>query len=299
MWKYEDISIVVEVIKHGSFIQASKHLSIPSSTVSRRVYALEESLGVQLLDRSSRKIQLTQKGVLFFEKCAPHIQEIKHNIHNLMAQQQEMSGKISVTTTVFLSQTLVGDWLCSFLREHPNLELDIVINNHYQDILNDKIDIAIRVGPLKNSDFIAQYLFTSHFILCASPDYLSNLKNPIESMASLQQEALLLTQQHKSGIRIKHKSSSVSTEHIFETKICANDINIVLKAAINSIGITCLPVLCVSDAIQKGLLVPILPDYEISTSREIYIVYPTKRHLSQKTRTLIDYIKEKSKELDG
>jgi len=185
MWSYDDISIVVEVIKQGSFIEASRRLDIPASTISRRVSQLEDALGIRLLERTSRKLSLTDKGLLFFEVCSPHIQGIKSELSELMTDKHLCQGKLKITAPVFLGSELLSEWFTEFMLANSQLELDVVLSNQYEDILDENIDVAIRIGPLKDSQFIAQHLFSSQLVLCASPDYLKDLKQPISLFQDL------------------------------------------------------------------------------------------------------------------
>lgn len=298
MWSYDDISIVVEVIKQGSFIEASRQLNIPASTISRRVNQLEDALGIRLLERTSRKLSLTDKGLLFFEACSPHIQGIKSELSELMTDQHICKGKLKVTAPVFLGSELLSEWFTEFMLENSQLELDVVLSNQYEDIVDESIDVAIRIGPLKDSQLIAQHLFSSHLVLCASPDFLKALKHPIGQLKDLAEQSMLLLEQHKSSLKVCHAPSNEQTELSLNHRVCSNDINIIRQAAMGGVGIACLPEMSVKQLIASGDLVVILTEYEIESKRDIYAVYPSRKHLSAKTRAFIDFMKARAKALN-
>ena len=161
MWRYDDLCIVTEVIKQGSFIKASKKLNIPSSTISRRVSEFESALGVRLLERNSRKLSLTDKDELLFKQCNPQMQQIKQTIEEITLNNTKPIGSLKITAPVTLGNELLNGWFCDFAKLHHEINLDINLSNHNEDILDDSFDVAIRVGPLKDSEFIAQFLFMS------------------------------------------------------------------------------------------------------------------------------------------
>ncbi len=294
MLNYDNISIFVEVVKQGSFIGASRNLNIPSSTVSRRISELESVLEMRLLERSSRKIHLTEKGVFLFEQCSAPLQQVSQAVKELTVQRDESKGTLKVTAPVLLGNEILNDWFCDFLQIHPEMELDIVLSNHNQDILDDNIDVAIRIGPLKDSQFIAQYLFSSTFIMCANKSYIEKSAKHIKSSSDWSQQSLLVLKQHENSIEVTHQLSKEKTEINVNARMCSNDIAVIRQGALNGLGIAYLPALCVREQIESGELIEILSEYDYSFKKDIYAVYPSKKHLSHKTRIFLDYIKEQA-----
>jgi len=298
MWHYDDISIAIEVIRQGSFIEASKQLGIPSSTVSRRVSQLEQSIGIRLLERTSRKLSITDKGQAFFDQCAPHMQQLDFHINELIADQNSLKGKLNITAPVFLGSELLNSWFSEFIAINDQLELEVVLSNQYEDILDEKIDVAIRIGPLNDSQFIAQRLFSSAFVLCASPSFIKKLESPIRIPDDLRKQSLLLMKQNQGVLELREINSKKLTRLTCQPKVSSNDINIIRQSAISGIGVACLPKLSVKNLIDSGELMPLLSDFEVALVRDIYVLYPSKKHLPLKTRTFIEFIKQKSKEIE-
>ncbi len=298
MWKFDDLSIVIEVIRQGSFVEASNRLGIPSSTVSRRVQELEESLGTRLLERTSRSLRATETGQQLFEQCAPHIQSLKEGVLELTAKQNELKGSLRVTAPVFLGGEILSEWFSQFLHTHPQIDLDIVLSNQYVDMLAENIDVAIRIGPLKSSQLIARYLFTSRFVLCASPGYLKQITAPLIQPEDLQQHPILLLSQHNNILPFTARESGELTQWSFEPKIRSNDISVIRQGVVSGLGVACLPEVSVKQQIDSGLLITFFDEFQIAEPREIYAVFPSRKYLSQKTRKFLDFIKHKGKQTD-
>ena len=293
MWSYDDLSIFTAVIERGSFISAATKLNIPSSTVSRRVSQLESDLGIQLLERTSRKMCLTEKGKIFFEQCAPHINSLKENATELMASRDGVQGKLKVTAPTFLGSEVLGDWFAEFVRNNKSIELELVLSNRNKDILDEEIDFAIRIGPLEDSKFIAQHLFTSRSVLCASPIYVEAF-GEINSPHDICQHQTILISHQKGEWEFRHLKTSAIIRIKAQGRMCSNDINLTRRAVASGFGIGFLPMLSAAPMINSGELVCLLDDYELLPKRDIYVVYPSKKYLSKKAQRLLNFIKEKS-----
>ncbi len=293
MWSYDDVSIFTAVIERGSFTLAASKLNIPSSTVSRRVSKLEADLGIQLIERTSRKMRLTEKGKIFFEQCAPHINNLKENATELMASRDGIQGKLKVTAPTFLGSEVLGDWFADFVKNNKSIELEIVLSNRYEDILDEEIDLAIRVGPLEDSKFIAQHLFTSSFVLCASPQYIETSKR-ISSPHDIHAHHAILISHQNNEWEFKHLKTSATIKVKSHGRMRSNDINLTRRAVSSGLGIAFLPALSVAPMISSGELISLLDDYELLPKSDIYVVYPSKKYLSKKARRLLNFIREKS-----
>ncbi|MCU7934340.1 MAG: LysR family transcriptional regulator [Candidatus Thiodiazotropha sp. (ex Dulcina madagascariensis)] len=293
MWRLDDIEIFVSVVEQGSFVQAAKRLNAPTSTVSRRISELEAALDIKLIERTSRKLHVTEKGQELFDHALHHVKEIRQQGNMLMNSRDQLRGKITITVPTFLGNAVLAPWLFEFLAKHSDIELNIKLSNHFEDLIDEGIDLAIRIGPLNDSQFIAQFLCSTEYRLCASPEYLQ--QNPsIETVDDLlRHDVMLLPHQNMTldlmNVRT-HETYSLSTS----SRMNCNDIEMMRQAAVNGVSIACLPHLSVQKLVSSGELVTLLDEYEISPSRDIYTVYPSRKHLSAKTRLLINFLKEKA-----
>jgi len=294
MWRYDDLSIVIEVIRQGSFIKASKRLNIPSSTISRRVSEFESALGVRLLERNSRKLSLTDKGEALLEQCHAQMQQIKHSIDDISSNHFKAIGELKVTAPVTLGNELLNNWFCSFSKQYPDINLDIVLSNHYEDMLDDSFDVAIRVGPLKDSAFIGQLLFSTEMVLCANNEFLAQANIDYESVMDIANHHFLSFQQNKSILKLLSKELHSDIEIPVKTRMTSTSTAILRQAAVDGLGIACLPMISIQENIRTGQLTHIFKGVIGHHEKDIFAVYPSKKHLSVKTRVFLEYIKQQA-----
>ncbi|HED34098.1 MAG TPA: LysR family transcriptional regulator [Gammaproteobacteria bacterium] len=293
MWSYDDLSIFVSVVERGSFTAAAKKMKMPSSTVSRRLIRLEADLNVKLLERTSRKIHLTEKGKVFYAQCLPLIQQLRESTHELIESVNEIDGKLKITAPTYVGNELMADLFTDFVKKNPDIELEILLSNDIEDILDEEIDIAIRIGPLKDSALIAQHLWDIDYVLCASNVYIAKNGMP-EKLQELQSEHNLIFRTHQIPLAFRNRKTAIEESVNVKSQLISNDIKFTIHAVCNDVGIACLPRMFVSDELESGLLVEVLPEYELMNRKTVYAVYPSKRYLPKKTKLLIQYIREKS-----
>jgi DNA-binding transcriptional LysR family regulator len=172
MSKLDEIMVFVRVAHFGSFTRAAKALGVPVSTVSRRVADLEARLRTTLIKRTTRKLSLTPPGRRLYAECAAHIQGIEEAEAALAASRSELEGPLRVTAPVALGRGPFVGFVSDFLRSHPKVEIDLLITNQFVDLVTTNVDIAIRFGPLADSDAVAKHLGLSRRVPVASPAYL-------------------------------------------------------------------------------------------------------------------------------
>ncbi|VAW72438.1 Transcriptional regulator, LysR family [hydrothermal vent metagenome] len=293
MWRYDDLAIFVSVVERGSFSAAAKKMKMPSSTVSRRLICLEADLNVKLLERTSRKIHLTEKGKTFFSQCLPLIQKLRESTHKLIESAHEIDGKLKITAPTYVGNELMSDLFTDFVKQNPDIELEILLSNDIEDILDEEIDIAIRIGPLKDSSLIAQHLWDIDYVLCASNVYIFENGMP-QKLQELQSEHRMIFRTHQIPLVFRNRESSIEESVNTKSQLISNDIKFTIHAVCNDVGIACLPRMFIRNELESGRLVEVLPAYELMNKKTVYAVYPSKRYLPKKTKLLIQYIKEKS-----
>jgi len=297
MWRYDDLSIVTEVVKQGSFIKASEALNIPSSTVSRRVSEFEQAIGVRLIERNARKFALTEQGAHLFEHAHPQLQTIKNIIQEIQTLNDQPSGKLKVTAPVTLGNELLSEWFCEFAQLYPSIEVEIILDNDHKDLIEEHFDVALRVGPLNDSNFIANYLFSSDFILCASHEFTEKNLSKLNSINDV--SCFPFLRYHRKGSRLKliNLKNNESVETDIQASFSSTSTSVLRQAAMKGLGIACLPKISIEEQLNKGNLVHLWPDYAIYPRPEVYAIYPSKQHLPQKTRVFLDFLKNKASKL--
>jgi DNA-binding transcriptional LysR family regulator len=180
MSKLDEIMVFVRVADVGSFSHAAKALGVPVSTVSRRIAELEARLQTMLIKRTTRKLCLTPPGRRLYEECAGHIQGIEEAEAGLAVSRGELEGPLRVTAPVALGRGPFIAFVTDFLSMHPKLAIDLLVTNQFVDLVTTNVDIAIRFGPLADSNAIAKHLGVSRRVLVASPAYIKKRGVPAE-----------------------------------------------------------------------------------------------------------------------
>jgi len=293
MWSYDDLAIFVNVVERGSFIAAAKKMKMPSSTVSRRLSRLEADLNVKLLERTSRKIHLTEKGKIFYEQCASLIKQIRENTRELTESIDKIHGKLKITVPTYLGNELMADLFIEFVKENPGIELEMLLSNDIEDILDEEIDIAIRVGPLVDSNLIAQKLWEMEYVICANNEYIRKYGIP-KNPEDIKSHHSLIFRSQQIPLVFRHRETAGESKINVKSRLISNDIKFTLHAVCSGVGIACLPRMFVNKKLETGDLTELLVDYELVNKKTVYAIYPSKRYLPKKTQLLIKYIKEKS-----
>lgn len=293
MLSYDDLAIFVAVVENGSFVAAAGKTNIPSSTLSRRLRRLEDNLKVKLLERTSRKIRLTERGKVFYDQCLPLIQQLKENAKLLTESNETLHGKLKITAPTYVGNQVISDVLVEFIKKYPEIDIDIILSNSLEDLIDEDIDVAIRVGPLENSNFVAQRLWDIQFVLCASPEYLHQSGLP-GSPDELNNHKAVVLDTVQTPWRFFHKSDHKEFFVSPPDRVEVNDFRLAIQAVSSGVGISCIPVIYAMEKFKNGKLIPLLSDYEVLSTRTVYAVCSGKRYLPMKTKLFIDYIKSRA-----
>ncbi|WP_126456776.1 LysR family transcriptional regulator [Sulfuriflexus mobilis] len=292
MDRFEEMLTFVRVVEAGSMSAAADRLNIAKSAVSRRLAELEGRLGVQLLIRTTRRLNLTGNGQQFYQRCLAILADLEETEQAISCEQVLLRGTIRIAIPLTFGIKHLSPLLNQFLKEHPELSLDLDLNDRTLNFMEEDIDLAIRIGRLADSTLIARQLATTQRIVCASPDYLSQHGEPktpeeLENHVGLNYSYLAETQIWQ----FLQQDKTRVLAHV-PCRMRANNGDILLKAAIDGLGILVTTTFISSEAIEQGLLCPILTDYTFP-EEVIYAIYPQQRFLPRRVRALIDYLAEK------
>ena len=174
---FDSIAVFVKVVQAGSFSQAARILRMPNSTVSAKVSALEKKLGVTLLQRTTRKLRVTQAGEAYFGRCVQALEHLQAAENEIATAKRNPLGLLRITASVAVGHSLLPDLIRSFLKEYPEIEIELLINNRVLNLVAEGVDLAIRAGKLEDSGLIARKFVPGHFALWASPSYLQETRN--------------------------------------------------------------------------------------------------------------------------
>lgn len=283
-----EMAIFVHVVEAGSFTGAARNLSLPKSTVSRKITQLEERLGVRLIQRTTRSLRLTDTGNAYYNQCARILGEIEEANIAVTQMQTVPTGTLRITAPVLFGSTVLSNLVAEYMELHPQVTIDLVLSDQRLDLVQDGVDVAFRIGQLEDSSLIGRYLGDVRAILCASNDYAERFGIPSEP-EQLSEHRLI------SGTTWQnwHMTGPGGREFNIQVKprIQVNDFASLFTLALAGTGIAPLPMLVAAPAIRAGNLVPVLCNWPFEAS-PIHALYPSNRHLSAKVRSFVDFVIE-------
>jgi len=277
------------VVELGSFTAAADALGISHTIVSRQVRQLEEHLGAQLLNRTTRRFALTDAGRDYVEAIREVLDRLDDADRNIGRHQAEPTGVLRVNAPMAFGTIEVAQWLPGFMAKYPGVQVDLVCNDRMVDLIEDGFDVALRLArELPDSTLVARRLATSKVLLVASPDYVRS-HGALAVPADLSQHNCLV---YTAASRANEwtLAGPDGEEHVVAVRgsLQANT-NVALKtAAAAGVGIANAAAFIVRDEVERGGLVEVLPGYT-PKPRELYALYPQNRHLSPKVRAFVDY----------
>ncbi|GHD62902.1 LysR family transcriptional regulator [Thalassobaculum fulvum] len=278
------------VVDEGSFSRAAIRLGLSKSAVSKQVARLEDRLGTRLLNRSTRRLSLTEAGLRLYERCQRIIAEAEAAEAEAGSLQSDPSGLLRVTTGVSFGQLHLARHLPALLDRHPGLAIDLVLNDRVVDMVEEGYDVALRIGRLADSSLIARRLAPVRRILAAAPAYLERHGAP-SCPRDLQHHACLGYSLSLSGtVWALHGPDGVHN-HRFQPRVVANNGDSLSAMAAGGLGIVHMPTFILARYMRRGELVRVLPGYELQPAA-LYAVYPPGRPLAAKVRAFIDFAVE-------
>lgn len=276
----------VTVAECGSFTKAGKKLSLPKSTLSRHVKQLEDDLQVRLLNRSTRKLSLTQAGQRFFSECLPlvtHLQNAQNQVSDL---HHDLVGCLKITMPTELGAFLQQS-LPEFMEQHPEIDFEIDFSTANHDLIKEGYDLAIRIGDLEDSSYVARRLMTPRLAFYASPGFLLKYGQP-QTIDEINDFPNVL-------ISLRKQLVLVESNRVIERtngRISTNSMSFNRQMCLNGLGIALLPQAYCAEDVTSGALVQILQDYPVQNPN-VYAVYPSRNHLSKALKTFIDFIADR------
>lgn len=290
MDKIHAMQLFVRVAELESFTRAADTLGLPKGSVSRQVQALETSLGTRLLHRTTRRVQLTQDGMVYYERCRDLLTNLDELDGLFQTDPASVSGRIRVDMPVTLARGLIIPKLPGFLQQYPGIELELSSSDRMVDVVREGFDCVVRVGHLKDSGLVARPLGKFTMINCASPDYLSRFGYP-ESLDDLASHALvhyaqnLGTRPQGFEVWLDKTTQWVKTGGL----ITVNSTETYQAACVAGLGIIQVPRVGVKTQLKEGTLVEILPQYR-AEPMPISLLYPHRRNLSRRVHLFMEWL---------
>lgn len=285
----DQIVIFLRVVEAGSLSEAARRMDVPKSTVSRKVSELEARVGGRLLQRTTRKLGLTDAGRVLYERVAPAMNEIEEAETAVAGLHGSPRGVLRIAAPVSISA--LGPIIAEFLVRHPHVEVEMVCSDRLVDLVEDRFDVAIRAGVLTDSTLVARSLGKAKSVLVASPAYCKRHGVP-KTPADVATHACVAfgggTAPHVWSLESAGKQVDVR----IRPRLTVNDMEIVREAAIAGVGIGWLPQLICAADLRKRRLVHVLVDW-CSQEIPVHALYPTRRQLSPKVIAFVDLLAQR------
>ena len=291
-----NLQIFVEVMRRGSFAAVARDLEVVPSTISRAIASLEGELGVRLLQRTTRQIKPTEAGQVYYQRVEPLIDELEQARSVAMDLGKDVTGKLRLTTSMTFGNAAIVPFLPEFMALYPGLSVHLDLSDAVVDIVDEGIDLAIRLGHLEETDLVATKLADMDYIITASPAYLAQYGTP-QTPEDLQHHQCLVFPMPVLGtdwlFRDTHGKVTTVTPN---NRLQISNAMALKQCALANMGLSMCSMWSVWQEIHEGALIPLFGDYDtamVDFNNAVWLVYPSRHYLPLKVRVFIDFIKEK------
>jgi DNA-binding transcriptional LysR family regulator len=291
MQSLTDIAIFVKVVELSSFTAAADALEMSQPVVSKAVTRLEEKLGARLLNRTTRRLSLTEAGSELYRRSVRALEEIENAELEVARFQTEPRGALRVSAPMSFSILQLGRKLQAFLDRYPGVNLELNLDDRQIDLIEEGFDVAIRIAHLRDSSLVARKIVPCRQVLCASPAYLKKHGTPERPEDLLEHNCILYS--FLSHAREWRLVDDQGETHVVPLKgfLQTNNGLVNRAACLSGVGIVMLPTFYIGDQLRSGELVPVLCKFR-PVDIAIYAVYPERRNLSPKVRAFVDFLAE-------
>jgi len=287
MDRMTSMATFVKVVESGGFSAAARALSISPSMVTTHVQALEERLGVRLLNRSTRKVSLTEVGHAYYERCLQILAEADDADQIAQALQSTPRGTLRLNTSVAIPPFL-APVIAEFTALYPDVTIAMTMTDRMIDLVDDGFDLAVRNMSIPDSSLVTRRVATYRFVVCGSPDYFARCGTP-QRPADLVHHNCLIYSRSQWGNDWRFAGPDGEQSIAVKGNLHANSDNALRLAAVHGQGVAMAPSFLVKDEIKSGRLVPVLTEF-LQAEYSINAIYPHRHHLSAKVRSFIDLL---------
>ena len=288
MLDLNDIGLFVRVVRFGSFAEAGRRLGIPANTVSRRIQELEEQLDARLMQRSTRKLKLTDAGHELYASSAAAVDGLQQAGEDLIAGARVPRGLIRVAMPADFFDFYKMEWVAEFLAAHPQVRIEFFLGDATVDLIEEGIDVAFRGTQTRSPNYVVRRIQSRSIGLAASPSYLATRGTPATLQDLTRHDCLFMPQARDYATWHLQGPDGVEEEVTVTGRVMANTAQAIRKAAIAGLGIALAPTLGTAD-FTAGRLVPVLPQY-MRRNLSMSVVYPNRAHLPLAVSAFIDSV---------
>lgn len=282
------MKVFAAVVDTGSFAAAADRLDMSRAMTSKYVAHLEEHLGTRLLQRTTRKLTLTESGASYYERCVQILADILEAEEGALHLTEAPRGTLRLTMPVSFGILHMGPVMSSYMKQYPEVKIDILLTDRRVDLLEEGLDLAVRIGPMPESGLIAKKLASDRVAICAAPEYLQRCGTP-KTPADLAHHNCLSYSYAATGDEWTLSGPGGTHSVKVSGTLRATNGDMVKLAVLGGVGLMRQPTFLIAEELRSGRLVEVLTDYK-SSELGIYAVYPSRKHLSAKVRTFVDFI---------
>ncbi|MFM0247948.1 LysR family transcriptional regulator [Paraburkholderia sediminicola] len=283
------MGVFVAAVDEGSFAAAARRFGLSAAMAGKYVSAIEAELNARLLQRTTRRLSLTDVGQVYYERCKRILEAYGEANREASDAHGTARGVLRIAAPVTFGAMHLGEVLAKYLEEHPHVNIEVSLSDRYADLLETGVDLAVRIGRLPDSGLVARRLAPCRMVICASPDYLKRHGTPRGPDDLRQAPRLTFSEAVSVGdwtlVDAKLRAHVISGP----CRMAANNTQMLLAAALAGAGIVYGPTFVFGEQIARGKLVALLPEYHTS-ELTIQAVYPSARHMPLKVRHLLDYL---------
>ena len=286
-----DILHFARIVEHGSLSAASEALGVAKSVLSQHLARLEERLGVRLIHRTTRKLQVTEIGMRYYERCRIVLEEVARSEEIIEDARGVPRGVVRVSSPVNFAHAVLAPVLADFMLEYPEIEIVLDVTNREVDLVAEGYDVALRIAPaVRASNYVVRSFSVARHLLVASPDFVATHGMPLapEALRGLPSIAGLRGRGDRHVWRLSNEQGG--TRAIAHSpRLVAEDLIVLRHAALSGCGIAELPPICCRDDLAEGALVRVLPQWSLP-EMHLYAMFPSRNSLSLAVRSFIDYL---------
>jgi DNA-binding transcriptional LysR family regulator len=284
-----EIAVFTRVVQAGSFTAAARVLAMPKSTVSRKVADLEQRLDARLLQRTTRKLSLTDAGRAYYEHGLRIVAELEAAERAVTSLQDRPRGLLRITAP--LNAAWLGEIVAHYMKRNPEVQIELLCTARTVDLVEERFDLGIRAGALPDSSLVARSLGSAAWILAATPAYLRKKRRP-RTPEDLEGHDFLAFGAGSMSITVRLAKDGRSTELALPARLVASDFDVLLAAARAGLGVALVPASQVTDDLRAGRLERVLREWN-APATPVHIVYPTARHLSAKVKSFVEHLQQR------
>ena len=292
MDRFDSMRIFVKVVESDSFTGAAARLKLSAGMVSQHVKALEERLGAQLLNRTTRKLSLTEVGRAYYERCTRLLADLEEAEHAASDLQAAPRGALRVNATPSFGLMHLAPAIADFTARFPGVSVELMLSDRIVDLIDEGFDLAVRVEPMPDSSLIARQIAPVRLVICGAPSYFQKHGEPHTPADLASHNCLTIT--GSSCYRNWHLTAAggVPLDIAPAGHLRSNSAAVLMVAALAGHGVACLPTYLVGEALRSGRLVTVLDNY-VAPPLTLRALYPHNRHLSAKVRAFVDFLAER------